>query len=139
MSINTNADNKLTDAARKQHEKVEYNTHVVEEAVKETPAHQYVGEMSLNRTGGVTVPEAHLKYTPDDFISRMNRGEKVTPVFHYFDNDGDIVWVLNDIDGEACRLGYLCENCLEWQESQLTMKCSWRHTPGSCGYTKQEF
>jgi hypothetical protein len=139
VSINSNIDSKLTDAERKQHEKVEWNTHVVDEAVNETPDHQYVGEIALNKRGGVTVPESHLTYTPMDLKSRRDRGDKVIPFASYIDDEGEVCWVLNDVDGEACRLGYICENCLEWQASTVTLKCEWLHTPGSCGYEKQEF
>lgn len=128
---------KLTDQQIAHGEKIEKNTATVEEAIKETPDHQFVGELAINRHGGVTVPTSHLTYQANDLRSRRDRGDKVTPVYIQIHDDGDFSWILNDVDAEACVQGYICESCLEWQKSTLTPKCEWLHREGSCGYTKE--
>lgn len=95
-----------------------------------TPQRMDNGEMA------VTIPEEHLKWQPKDVRQRRAEGKKVIATGYMIDpNSGDTIWFLNDADGEAVRQGYICDNCLEWQESHITIRCKSIHGR-SCGHER---
>jgi hypothetical protein len=57
----------------------------------------------------------------------------VIPIYTIVDPEtGDPIWILNDDDAAAAQQGYLCPNCLSWQESIIDINCK---TPRGFGCT----
>lgn len=136
MGITSNVDINLTPEERKHEEYKDKLVAIHDEAIAETPNQQYLGDKAIG--GTITLPEGNINYSLDDYRTRRNRGDRIIPAFSYFDDAGEVVWVLNDVDGEACAQGYICENCLEWQESNLTTECKWMNG-GTCGYKRNGY
>ena len=67
-----------------------------------------------------------------DVLDRRKKGLKVIPVAWHRPTG---LWILTDADRDAVLSGYLCENCLEWQEVP-NMKCNVLGRDFSCGYTR---
>jgi hypothetical protein len=130
--IASNVDINLTDKERESTTKDEWNTHVVEEAIRESDTYQYHG--ALGRNSSVTVDQDN--WNSEDVRSRRAAGKPVIPVFHFLDEDGDVCWILTDEDRAACEQGYICENCLGWQKFPNLRKCELLNG-NSCGYSRR--
>lgn len=66
-----------------------------------------------------------------DVVKRKHEGKPVVPV--YYDDMQD-AWVLTEEDRLAVMSGYLCENCLEWQEVPNSPVCKSIKGGYSCGH-----
>ena len=132
--VYSNVDVDLTDVERADIEKeIELTDHV---------AQQMDGHDSYQHTGlwqpgynELRVTHTHLNQTPKDFRQRRLAGDPIIPVSHYFDETGELHWVLNDVDAQGALEGYICLNCLNWQQSTIELKCNPSHGI-SCGYTR---
>ena len=131
-SITTNLDNTLSDAQRDAIEKDEWNTHVIDEATRESEAYQYQG--FLGRNSALTFEQD--SWDSEDVRGRKQRGEPVIPVFSILDEEGEIVWILTDEDRSAVEQGYVCERCLSWQRFPHLPKCE-MDNGNSCGYVRR--
>lgn len=121
-------------------EKEEKATFIVDEAIAESEGYAHLGEISprtdANGVSNVTVTEDQIKYDARDVVARRNEGKPVVPVFYFTDpNTGETHWVLTDEDGAAMEEGYICENCLGWQQDASSWECKTIHN-FNCGYSK---
>jgi hypothetical protein len=65
-----------------------------------------------------------------DVIKRKREGKPVIPVFYHMESG---TWILSDSDQDAVMSGYICENCLEWQEIPNAPTCN-SVSGFSCGW-----
>jgi hypothetical protein len=138
----SNVDNKLTDAERKELEFLDdlegqIDDHMEREVAKgETSSgYQFLGAFDPNNP---VVTEGHANNSVFDIRRRRDENIPVKPVWVWHDPiTGDPLWILNDEDAEAARQGYLCPNCLSWQESNISLECK---TPRgfSCGFERDD-
>lgn len=137
-NIQTNLDNKLTSVERSEAERVEREEARVDKLVKDTPALKHHGLLNPHKdskgVSNATIHMDQLKYDARSVRERRNAMAPVIPAFYVPDPDtGEVTWVLNDADAEACEQGYICPQCLSWQASTIEMEC--RNPKGfSCGY-----
>lgn len=138
--ITSNVDNKLTPEQREATRKLDDLENKIDDHIRDktkdmgTEGYQYLGAYGRNSS---TLTEAHLRPTLDSYMTRRARNEPVKPAWTMFTEDGDPVWILNDVDAEAARLGYICPNCLEWQKDPITLKCE-NNNGFSCEYTRSD-
>lgn len=131
--IYSNIDIDLTDAERYKTERDEYNTHLVDEQIKNTDDYKSHGFLNARNA---TVTKTQEEWDAKDVRERRAAGKPVLPVWVMETETGDIVYILSDADREAVQHGYICENCLGWQKDNLTLKCE-TLKGFSCNYTKR--
>lgn len=135
--IYSNLDINLSDEEREKEENIRDLADALEEGEKRAPSYAYTGAHNPRAT---IVTEDHTNNSAKNIRNRRDKGQKIIPVGHITDDDGEVRWLLNDEDVEAVRLGFACENCLEWQKSPLELKCEWLHVRNmGCGYVKYEY
>lgn len=140
LPLITNLDRKLSDKEKYEAEKEEWNTHVVDEAVRQSEGYSYLGGMNP-RTGPDgkklnVITNDQKNWKAEDARKRWQAGKAVKPIYTIHHDDGEVTWVLTEADQEAVRLGYVCENCLEWQRVPNAPKCE--SVRGfSCNYRKR--
>ena len=64
-----------------------------------------------------------MSWDAADVRKRRDEGLPVKSVYTWEDEYGEVRHLLTDSDREAVMQGYICENCLGWQKSNLTMEC----------------
>lgn len=138
-NIFSNLDNQMHDITRRRKERDEWNTHVVEEAIRESSGYGFLGEynprFNVNGRPQVTITHDQKNWSASDYHDMKARGESPKAVFIATHDDGDYSWMLTAADEEACRQGYICENCIELQEFPNLPKC--QSVRGfSCGHVR---
>ena len=133
--VYTNMDVDLTHSERTHIENEIEMTEAIAEQMKEGSI--YTGQWDPSRDA-LRVAREQMENTPKTFRERRHKLEPVIPVAHFFDNHGELRWVLNDDDAAAAADGQICENCLNYQASTIEIKCNPIHGI-SCGYTRKAF
>lgn len=132
MSLISNLDNKLSDAERIKLEREERHTEIVDSHIANSEDYRSQGFLNPRHA---TVSKKMDTWGADDVRKRRAAGKPVLPAFIVEQPDGEVTYILTEADGEAVSQGYICENCLGWQESNLSLEC--KTTRGfSCGYRK---
>lgn len=139
-TFNTSLSSNLTEPEKAEIEALEKKEAHIEQQVKDTPGLKHHGLLNPHTddkgTPNATIHREQLDYDAGSVRERRNANQPVIPVWYLPDEDtGEVTWILNTADAEACREGYICPQCLTWQESQLDIKC--KSLNGfSCGYEK---
>lgn len=120
----------------------EWNQHVFDIALENNDSYQYQGTFAPSRhegmEGTILVTHDQLNWKAQDVMSRKARNEPVIPIYSFPpDEHGYQRHLLTEGDAEADRLGYICSNCLQWQESAITLECKWEHNGHTCGYVRR--
>lgn len=121
QTLYTNADSTVTDQERYERERDERNTEIVQRQIDKAEGYQFHGELNPK---AITVTEDQINWDAEDVRRRRAEGKPVLPVYTWEDPaTGEIMHLLTDADQEAVIQGYICENCLGWQKSPLSLKC----------------
>lgn len=127
--ITTNVDlRKLTPQQILAGEREERNLAAFEQAMDQ-PDYQFQGLYAPGKQNLVSTTQ--VNWSLSDVIRRKHSGEKIIPVMYHKESG---VWILADEDREAVLSGYVCENCLEWQDIPNHRVCN-SVTGFSCGYS----
>lgn len=129
--IVTNLDIELDDKKRSELDRDEWNDHVIAQVDKED-SKQYLGEQDLSKPLDIT----HDQLLHDDAAKKKD-DHRITPISHAYLPDGTLVWVLNQHDEAAIHEGRFCPNCLEPQESRLTVECQFKGKDYGCGFKQK--
>lgn len=130
--IYSNLDVNLTDAERAKIEKEEYETFLVDQQIQNTEEYKHHGMLNPRNA---TITKTQENWDAADVRKRRAEGKPVLPVWTIETEDGNVVNILSDADREAVMQGYVCENCLGWQESNIDINC--KTIRGfSCGYKR---
>jgi len=132
-SLYSNIDNNVTDADRAIADRNDELEEAIDRKVKGSDGYETQGQLNPRHA---TVTETQLSWDAKDIRERRNSGKPVIPVWSFEDDYGETHWILTDEDAEACRLGYICENCLGWQKSNLTIDCETINHSFSCGHRR---
>ena len=127
--IISNLDKILSPRESSKIERDEKYTEILDRAINADPDYRFGGELGRNSA----VAAVQEKWSASDIRARRDAGDKIIPAFIRILPDGDYQWILTDADEEACRQGYVCPNCLEWQRFPNLPKCESLHG-FSCGY-----
>ena len=118
--INTNVGSKVTDSERLERDREDEFNEKLNRKIAASTGYETQGELNPRHA---VVTDVQANWSAKDIRTRRSEGKPVIPVFSFMSDDGENHWVLTDEDAEASRLGYICENCLGWQKSNLTMEC----------------
>lgn len=124
-------------------ERQEWNVFALESVIKESDGeYMHRGNLKAKRYDGMEnqflVAKKQLLWGDQDVWERIQKNERIIPVWTWKDELGDDRHVLTDADGEAVRLGYACPNCIEWQSVPGLPQCNWKYGTGfingGCGH-----
>ena len=132
MSIYSNIDINLSDSDRDRAENEENTSFLLDDKIKKSQGYKNHGFLNPRHA---TVTKDQDNWDAGDVRARRASGKPVLPAFIMEQDDGEVGFILTEADREAVMQGYVCENCLSWQESILDLKCN---SPQgfSCGHTR---
>ncbi len=132
MAISSNID--LAKKERQRIEREEKQEAIVEDVLAKQTDHEFRGVHKLG--SDLVISKSQDKMNVSDVLRRKREGKPIVPIAYHVESD---TWILSDADQDAIMSGYVCENCLEWQEVPHSVICKWERTGGSCGYQRPMF
>lgn len=125
--IISNLDNVLSKLEVIEGEKEERNLHNFESVMDAQTDYEFRGEFVPGKD--LLITDRQNNFHVADVLKRRRDGKPIKPIAWHRESG---MWILTDADQDAVMSGYVCENCLEWQEIP-SVRCN-SVSGFSCGY-----